>query len=203
MADEDVAGGVEWANQIAAGLGRTDAVVVLLTHNSLASPWVEREVAQSALAHIPMVPVSVDGVEPQGGLKLYLDTVQRISIADDDESDLWEIEQALLRRLSSGRTRSNATVQLRVGQFLQLIGGIGVIVAFGMFMFFAYQAISSEVPSVSGLGFDEAREQFEQNRRDSDQQFLRIASAFPVFFVSGIVAAIGTSMHRSALRKRM
>lgn len=202
LADEDVAGGVEWADEIATGLRHTDAVVVLLTADSVVSPWVEREVAQAALAHIPMVPVSVDGTEPQGGLKLYLDTVQRVALRAD-EPEVWPIEQALIRRLTRGRSRSRSTAQLRIGQVLRLIGMVGVVVAFGLFFYFGYEAIANDTTSIAGLDVDEARQEFDRRREQSDRDFLRIASAFPVFLVSAIVAGIGEGLVRSAQRKRL
>lgn len=202
MADEDIAGGTAWADQIADGLRQTDVVAVLVTGESVHSEWVEREVSQAATARIPLVPVCVEGAQPRDGLRLYLDTVQRIDVTDD-ATDFWEVEQALLRRLDRGRRRTRATLQLRIGQALLAVGSIGLVVAFAMFMFFGYQAISSDSPSIRGLSVEEAQQQFEQQRDEGDEQFLRIASAFPVFFVSMIVAGTGESLRRAALRRRM
>jgi energy-coupling factor transporter transmembrane protein EcfT len=86
-----------------------------------------------------------------------------------------------------------------VGTVLATLGSIGLVVAFGIFFYFGYQWILTSQESLNTIDSGS----FESRSDASLQGWLRAVAAFPVFFVSAILAAIGTGLRRSAERKQV
>lgn len=204
--DADVLkGGDNWSAEIAEGLRNADAMIVLITDASMTSRWVRREIRAADRAGLPILPVRLGQPPIPDELALIINELHQVTLNEFETSALPAIEDDLVSLLDRSRSPDGGRTQIMVGNVLSVIGIIGIIVAFGMFFYFGYQAIvtSSDVGFDSSTSFDDARAQFDQDRRESDAAFLRVAAAFPVFFVSGILAAIGEGMKRSGRRKQI
>ena len=198
-----IAGAEEWSAALTRGLRSTDAVIALITVDSMQSKWVQREILAADRADIPILPVRVGNPPIPDRLALVLNELQRIDVNEFDQSSLRQIEGDLInvlrRRTPDGRLRRRASAQMMVGKVLSTLGIIGLIVAFGMFFYFGYQWILTSQESIGTTGPGS----FESRSDESLQGWLRAVAAFPVFFVSAILAAIGSGMRRSAERKQV
>lgn len=67
----DIDGG-DFADQIAAAIAGSDAVVLLLSEHSSQSKIVKGELHIATLEGLPVLPLSIDGTMPAGGLALYV-----------------------------------------------------------------------------------------------------------------------------------
>ena len=192
-------GGENWSSAITEGLRATSAVVVLITENSMTSKWVRREIRAADRAGIPILPIRVGGAPIPDELALLLNEIHHIDISapgsdNNDSQYLQRVESDLLAltRREGGRRRDLGRTRIRIGKVLTAIGLIGVVAAFAMFFFFLYVTISN----TSELGIS-------RPVADRDQEFLRAFAAFPVFFVSAIIAAIGQGLQRSGERMQI
>lgn len=198
-----IAGAEEWSAALTRGLRSTDAVIALVTVDSMQSKWVRREILAADRADIPILPVRVGNPPIPDRLALVLNELQRIDVNELDQSSLQRIEGDLINvlrsRVPDGRLRRRASAQMTVGTVLSTLGAIGIIAAFGMFFYFGYQwiLVSQESMNTTGTG------SFETRSDESLQGWLRAVAAFPVFFASAILAAIGNGMRRSAERKQV
>ncbi len=197
-----IAGAEDWSAALAGGLRSTDAVVALVTVNSMQSKWVRREILAADRADIPILPVRVGNPMIPDRLALVLNELQRIDLNELDQGSLHRIEGDLINILQRRVPRSHrrrASGRMAVGTVLATVGSIGIVVAFGIFFYFGYQWILTSQESLNT--FDSGS--FESRSDQSLQGWLRAVAAFPVFFVSAILAAIGTGLRRSAERKRV
>ncbi len=198
-----IAGAEDWSAALAEGLRSTDAVVALVTVNSMQSKWVRREILAADRADIPILPVRIGNPMIPDRLALVLNEIQRIDLNEMDHGSLHRIEGDLInilrRRAPGNRRRRRASARMVVGTVLATLGSIGIIVAFGIFFYFGYQWILTSQESLNTIDSGS----FESRSDESLQGWLRAVAAFPVFFVSAILAAIGSGLRRSAERKQV
>lgn len=188
-----IRGGEDWSAALTRALRSTDAVVVLVTDDSMRSEWVRREVRAADRAGIVILPVVVDGAPVPDELALILDDVQRVDVHELERAQLVRIEDDLLHLVRRpGRSGRRGRGQLVLGNVLSVVGMVLIAVAFVVFLVGGYRFVTTD----SSLDFDASEDA-------ARSAWLQAAAGFPIFVVGGIIATIGQSLRRSALRKRI
>lgn len=91
--------GEEYPAEIARAIRSSNTMLVLLSSHSNASKWVRREVEVADNQEIPIIPVMVDGVEPDEWLQMYVAGRQKLFVADlPHEVAARRVLEALRRR---------------------------------------------------------------------------------------------------------
>jgi hypothetical protein len=161
-------------------------VLLLVSLNSMKSRWVVREIQAADRLGIQIIPVLIDDVPYPDPLRMILSGVQQIHATGINDSDhaaqqLAQIDTALVHAARRPGPSKPGRVRIVIGTILATIGGIGIIVAFGIFGYGVYVEMTSEPSFEPGVPMP--------------------FYAFPVFFVSMIVAAIGQGLRQSGLKK--
>ena len=81
---EDIAGSEQWRASIVAGLQRADAVLLVVSPCSMASPNVEREITVAAEEARRIVPLVLEPAEMTGSILFELAGTQQVSFANRD-----------------------------------------------------------------------------------------------------------------------
>ncbi|MDY7101474.1 MAG: TIR domain-containing protein [Actinomycetota bacterium] len=187
-----IRGGEDWSAALTRALRATDVVVVLVTDSSMRSEWVRREVRAADRAGIPILPVVVDAAPVPDELALIVNDVQRVDVHELEHAELRRIEDDLTHLVARPRRAGGGGVRMTLGTVLMVVGVVLLVVAFGVFLVFGFQFVSTD----TDLGFDAGRDA-------SRDAWLRAAAAFPIFVVGGLAYGGGRSLRRSALRRRI
>ncbi|MBM3459956.1 MAG: toll/interleukin-1 receptor domain-containing protein, partial [Armatimonadetes bacterium] len=96
----DIGAGAEWSGEIIAGLDASQVVLVCLSHSSVVSEEVFREVAYAASARKRFLPVRLEPIELPGRLRYFLSAIHFVdlfgSAAEARASALPELLRQLL-----------------------------------------------------------------------------------------------------------
>lgn len=105
-----IEGATQWAEQIAHGMRRTQAVVLMCSPRAFASEFVGREIALAVEEGKPIIPVELEPASAPTSLRLHLAGLQRISAdAAAPENTAAAIERAL-RRLTEQATKTGRAI---------------------------------------------------------------------------------------------
>ncbi|MBR0673946.1 toll/interleukin-1 receptor domain-containing protein, partial [Neoroseomonas soli] len=72
MAPRDVPAGADWGEAILTAIGRTHAMVLILSRNTAGSVHVRNEVVTAVSQSLALVPVRIEDCQPGGALRLHL-----------------------------------------------------------------------------------------------------------------------------------
>ena len=95
MAPRDIRMGHEYAAEIMEGLDNSDAMVLLLSKESVASPHVLREIERAVSKNIPIIVYKYEEVELTKSLEYFLMTHQWITTPKSDYKDILECIETL------------------------------------------------------------------------------------------------------------
>ncbi|HEU4589139.1 MAG TPA: TIR domain-containing protein [Gemmatimonadales bacterium] len=74
IAPRDITPGADWGQAIVEAIGRSRALVLVLSHAANASRQVPREVERAVHFGVPIVPFRIEAVEPTSGLSYFIST---------------------------------------------------------------------------------------------------------------------------------
>lgn len=178
--DRHIKGGAQFSEQIDHALEGAEAVVVLWSKRSIASPWVRDEAAVGRDSG-RLVPVSIDKCIPPLGFRQY----QTIDLSNagklSHDSDIAEVDDALRSIASDGaeRTGRNASRQTGDGMAtrrLLLIGGgtaTAVAASGSAFLFYRRTKRADVPPEVQPL-MVQAKQLMNQNTREGQYQAIAL-----------------------------
>src|SRR4051794_40554662 len=101
---EDIAGSEQWRASIVAGVQRAEAVLLVVSPRSMASPSVEREITVAAQVGRRIIPLVLEPAEMTGSILFELAGAQQISFATRDFDVAMEELRDELRKLSADPT---------------------------------------------------------------------------------------------------
>jgi hypothetical protein len=184
-----IAGGKDWRQELVRALERTWVVVLLVSLYSMRSKWVTREIQAADRLGKQIIPVIVDEAPYPDALRMILVGVQQVhmdQLGDEDRrgQQLAQLDHALILAARQGVQTPPGKTLMFIGNVIRVIGGIGVLLGFGLFAYLGFAAVDGNgFPAVGG--------------GSSPSPFI----GFGVFLISGIVATIGEAMRRAGMRK--
>lgn len=179
--------GKNWRGELIQALEGTWVVLLLVSYKSMQSRWVIREVEAADRLGLQIIPVVIDEAPYPDSLRMIVSGVQRLDATDIHDSEkrgqqLGRLDSALIHAAQQvGRTRPGR-VRVVVGTIIATIGMVGFLIGFALFMFLGFQEVNA-----GGFG----------DGGGIPAPFY----GFGLCFVSMIVAAVGTGIRRSGLRK--
>ncbi|UCF69420.1 MAG: toll/interleukin-1 receptor domain-containing protein [Acidobacteriota bacterium] len=107
---DGIDGGDQFLERIARGMNRADVVIPLLSRNSVASPWVVREVTYALERGKKIIPVFLEFAEIPETLEFAIAGLHRIDFSDGGaiEATWTALERALTRAVKSAEETSEA-----------------------------------------------------------------------------------------------
>ncbi len=72
IAPRDIAAGTEWGASIIDGIDRSKVMVLIFSSNANESPQVRREVERAIGKSIPILPLRIEDIRPQGSMEFAL-----------------------------------------------------------------------------------------------------------------------------------
>ncbi len=182
--EAEIPGGEEWSASLLRALEASWIVVLVVSHASMTSKWVRREIAAADRLGRRIIPVVIDPAPYPDDLRIRLAGVQQIDATGLHDSDrrqgqLARIDSALITAARSEQPSQPGRTRIVVGMTIMVIGIIGLVVGMATFVVLGYQAISASDPEPTPAPL----------------------IGFGIFFVSIIVAGIGSALHRSGRRK--
>ena len=87
IAPRDLLPGTNFADNIEAALANARLLVLILSHASATSPWVEGEVNTAFSSGLPILVYRIDDVVPDGSLKVMIENFPTLSSEGDFEKD--------------------------------------------------------------------------------------------------------------------
>ena len=155
-------------------------MVLLVSSNSVAKEWVLDEITAARNLHVPIIPAVQEDVRYPEDLQFLLQRTQSVDITGLEPAKLARLDSAIIDVLErQGRTNPDR-VKLRIGQVLEVLGGITAIAGFVWFIIAGFGAVTN-----GGFGQDLP-------------DFETVLIPFLVFMGGGLVGAIGAAMVRSA-----
>lgn len=181
--DAEIPGGEEWSASLLRALESSWIVLLVVSHASMTSKWVRREVAAADRLGRRIIPVVIESVPYPDDLRIRLAGVQQIDATDLHDSErrqgqLSRIDDALISAARTRQPGKPGAARIAIGMTIMVIGLIGLAGGFAAFMYLGFQS--------TGAPGD-----------DTPSPFI----GWGVFAASMIVAAIGTGIHRSGKRK--
>lgn len=178
--EADIKGGSAWAASIQSGIKESAVVVLLVSSNSVAKEWVLDEITAARNLRVPIIPALQEDARYPEDLQFLLQRTQSVDITGLEPAKLARLDSAIIDVLErQGRTNPDR-VKLRIGQVLEVLGGITAIAGFVWFIIAGFGAVTN-----GGFGQDLP-------------DFETVLIPFLVFMGGGLVGAIGAAMVRSA-----
>lgn len=180
-----IAGGKQWHGELIRALESAWAVLLLISHPSMRSRWVIREVQAADRLGLQVIPVVVDDAPYPDELRMILSGVQRLELTEHTDASrrrqqLARLDDALITAAQARRRTPPGRVLIAVGSFVRIIGLVGVILGFALFAYLGYSEVNDPSPG-SGI----------------PRPFI----GWGVFAVFLVVAAVGEAVRRAGLRK--
>ena len=100
-------GGVEWSEEIAAAIKQSRVMVVVFSDHVHASKWVKGEVHRAFDLEIPIIPLRIADVAPQGALTLQLQRAQWVDAFPLYENHLNQLASNVCDLLDRPATRTS------------------------------------------------------------------------------------------------
>jgi hypothetical protein len=173
-----IRGAAEFASEIELAIGNADAFLFVLSLDSAASPWCRREIDAAADLGRPIVVAELEDVRLPPALQFLTRGRQRLIVSqpmdDDFDRDVQRLDDSLLRAIEESVRMQPDRRRMVLGKVLGVVGVLGILgamVGFGVLM-----ATSD----------------------GSDGEAARFVIVLGAFFLSGVVAAIGSGIQRSA-----
>jgi pSer/pThr/pTyr-binding forkhead associated (FHA) protein len=176
--ETDIKGGSAWAGSIQSGIKESDVVILLVSSNSVAKEWVLDEVTSARNLRVPIIPAVLENVRYPEDLQFLLQRTQSVDITALEPSRLARLDTAIIDVLERQGKTNPDRVKLRIGQVLEVLGGITALAGFVWFIIAGFDLVTDG-------GF-------------VGPDFRAVLIPFFVFMGGGIVAAIGATMVRSA-----
>jgi hypothetical protein len=181
--DAEIPGGDEWSASLLRALESSWIVVLVVSHASMTSKWVRREIAAADRLGRRIIPVMIESVPYPDDLRIRLAGVQQIEATDLNDSDrrqgqLSRIDDALISAARARQPGKPGAVRIAIGMTIMVIGLLGIAGGFAAFMYLGFQS--------TGAPGD-----------DTPSPFI----GWGVFAASMVVTAIGSGIHRSGKRK--
>ncbi len=181
--DAEIPGGDEWSASLLRALESSWIVVLVVSHASMTSKWVRREIAAADRLGRRIIPVVIESVPYPDDLRIRLAGVQQIDATDLNDSErrqgqLSRVDDALISAARARQPGKPGAVRITIGMTIMVIGLLGIAGGFAAFMYLGFQS--------TGAPGD-----------DTPSPFI----GWGVFAASMVVAAIGSGIHRSGKRK--
>ena len=154
-APRDILAGVSWASSIVQGINNCKAMVVIFSANANQSDHIRREVERAVNHGIPIVPVRIEDVLPQGDLEYFLSSSHWMdAISAPVERHFDELAQqlrALLQIESSRepRTRDREIIPVRRSSMPLVIAGVVLLLLLAGAAAFLFRARPESKPVVA------------------------------------------------------
>ena len=104
IAPRDLLPGTNFADNIEAALANARLLVLILSHASATSPWVEGEINTAFSAGLPILVYRIDDVMPDGSLKVMIENFPTLSSVGDLEQDAGTLVYNAM--IFTGRTKA-------------------------------------------------------------------------------------------------
>lgn len=179
--EADIQGGSAWAASIQSAIKGSAAVVLLVSSNSVAKEWVLDEITAARNLRVPIIPAVLEDVRYPEDLQFLLQRTQSVDLTELEASRLARLDTAIIDVLERQGKTNPDRVKLRVGQVLEILGGITALAGFVWFIMSGFTEVTG------GGGFGQVGPDFQT-----------VLIPFFVFMGGGIVGAIGAAMVRSA-----
>lgn len=145
IAPRDITPGTEWGAAIVDGIDRSRVMVLIFSANANQSPQVRREVERAISKSIPILPLRIEDIRPQGSLEFALSNTHWLDAfaapADERLTQLAESVMALLGVKQEPKTRTQSVPVLpvtRTQRFRIIKVAAVVAVAFAAIIGLAY-----------------------------------------------------------------
>lgn len=181
--EAELIGGEDWSASLLRAIESSWIVLLVVSHASMTSKWVRREIVAADRLGRRIVPVMLESVPYPDDLRIRLGGVQQIDVTELHDPDrrqgqIGRIDDALVSAARARRPGKPGAVSIAVGTAITLIGVIGLIAGFALFMYLGFQS--------TGAPGD-----------DTPSPFIGLG----VFAASIVVAAVGSGIHRAGKRK--
>jgi hypothetical protein len=178
--ETDIRGGSAWAASIQSGIKESGVVVLLVSSNSVAKEWVLDEVTAARNLRVPIIPAMLEEVRYPEDLQFLLQRTQSVDITGLEPSRMARLDTAIIDVLERQGKTNPDRVKLRIGQVLEVLGGITALAGFVWFIIAGFGEVTDG-------GFGQVGPDFET-----------VLVPFFVFMGGGLIGAIGAAMVRSA-----
>jgi hypothetical protein len=178
--ETDIKGGSAWAASIQSGIKESSVVILLVSSNSVAKEWVMDEITAARNLRVPIIPAVLEDVRYPEDLQFLLQRTQSVDITGLEAPRLARLDSAIINVLERQGKTNPDRVKLRIGQFLEVLGGLTAIAGFVWFIMAGFNLVTE-----GGLG-------------QAGPDFTAVLVPFFVFMGGGLVGAIGAAMVRSA-----
>lgn len=173
-----ISGGKDYRAELMQALESSWIVVLVVSHASMTSKWVLREVEAADRLGLQVVPVVVEDVPYPDSLRMSLSSVQKVlatSLGDSDRrnAQLSRIDDALTTAASTRRHGKPGRFRMAVGMIIGILGGLGIVLGFASFVYLSETSGGGSEP-VLGWG---------------------------VFMASMLITAIGSAIYASGKKK--
>lgn len=112
MDKDRILGGAKYPQEIAAGIGASDFILLLISKNSIGSKWVEREIYYALSKNKKIVPLLMDFAEIPEGLKLVLADINYVDFTGKlSDYDPWAYLEQSLAAICSADGQYDIAVQ--------------------------------------------------------------------------------------------
>jgi hypothetical protein len=110
IAPRDIAPGTEWGAAIVDGIDRSRVMVLIFSANANQSPQVRREVERAIAKSVPILPLRIEDIRPQGAMEFALSNTHWLdAFAAPADERLAQLADSVMALLGVKREKKSAT----------------------------------------------------------------------------------------------